>query len=90
MAGLDLLGRAIRLADQHILGLHGYDGPLGRLTIRSPDELQFLREKLAYQDLALRLDLLELQIEDPQLDLQTIRALMLLIQRNLLELDPEA
>lgn len=89
LASLDLLGRVARIAEHEILGLHGQEGPLGRLLVQNPVELRDLMNTLGHQDLAVRLDLLGLLVQDAQLSLQALRALVLLTQRDLLELDPQ-
>jgi hypothetical protein len=85
LACLDLLGRVVRLAEREI---QVKEGPLERLALRDPKELQALRARLANRDLAVRLDLLGLLVMEDPLDLPGIRALALLVQRDLLELDP--
>lgn len=85
LAPLDLLGRVVRLAEQEI---QDRLGPLVRLVPQGPQELRELREKLAERDLAVRLDLLGLLAREDPPDLQGLRALALLVQRDLLELDP--
>jgi len=85
MASLDLLGRVVRLASAV---LRDRAGPLGKPDLQDPKAIRALRESLGRRELAERLDLLEFEARLGLKDPLVLQALALLVQRDLLELDP--
>lgn len=85
MGSLDLLGRVVRLVSAV---LREKSGPLGRLELLEPKGIRDLRESLGHRGLAERLDLLEFEVRLGVQDPLVLLALALLVQRDLLELDP--
>lgn len=84
-ASLDLLGRVVLLVSG-VLREHG--GPLAKSDLQDPQVIRALRESLGRRDLAERLDLLEFEALLGHKDPLVLQALALLVQRDLLELDP--